>query len=75
MVDEVPLLSMAAAANRPAVAKVLLAAGADPNRKDKFGWTPLRHARAIEHDTPQVETLIQAALKKAGAADVAEGSN
>ena len=64
MVDEVPLLSMAAAQNRPAVAKLLLASGADPNRKDKYGWTPLRHARAIEHDAPVVEGLIEAALKK-----------
>ena len=64
MVDEVPLLSMAAIGNRPAVAKVLIEAGVDPNRKDKFGWTPLRHSRSIEHDVPAVEALIQAAVKK-----------
>jgi len=64
MVDEVPMLSLAAIANRPTVAKVLIDAGADLNFKDKFGWTPMRHARSIEHDVPMVEPLIQAALDK-----------
>jgi ankyrin repeat protein len=75
MVDEVPLLSLAALANRPEVAKVLISFGADPNRKDKFGWTPIRHARSIEHDVPVVEPLIQEALKKSVSGGVSEGAN
>jgi hypothetical protein len=61
-VADLPLLSWAAASNRPVAARVLLEAGADPEMKDKFQWTPLQHARAIEHDVPGVESLIQSAI-------------
>ena len=61
-VEDVPLLSWAAIANRAGSAKVLLAAGADPELKDKYQWTPLQHARAIEHDKALVEPLIQTAI-------------
>ncbi len=61
-VEDLPLLSWAAAYNRVNVARVLLQAGADPELKDKYGWTPLQHARAIEHDKPAVEAMIQAAV-------------
>ncbi len=63
-VDEVPLLSWAAISNRPAVARVLLDAGANPELKDMYGWTPVKHARGIDHDVNLTERLIQAAAEK-----------
>jgi N-acyl-D-amino-acid deacylase len=62
LVDNIPLLSIAAMANRDEVVKVLLAAGADPKVRDRYRWTARQHATAgIEHDVNRVEALLPAA--------------
>jgi ankyrin repeat protein len=63
MVDEVPLISRAAIANRREVTKVLLDAGANPTQIDQYNWTPLRHTHGVDHDVNQTEDLILNALK------------
>jgi ankyrin repeat protein len=62
-VEDIPLLSWAAVSNRAAVVKVLLQAGADPEAKDKYQWTPVQHARGVDHDRPAVETLLRPAIE------------
>ena len=52
-------LSMAVEAARPAIAKLLLHAGADPNRKDKKGKTPLRYAERSRQKTAMLKLLKQ----------------
>jgi ankyrin repeat protein len=42
-------LHWAALMHRTSVIKTLLQLGADPNRKDKFGYTPLRHTNDIHN--------------------------
>jgi ankyrin repeat protein len=63
----VPLLSWAAAFNRPESAKALLEFGADPEMQDGYGWTPMMHARGVDHDVNLTEALIQEAIRKSKA--------
>ncbi|MCU1329062.1 MAG: Ankyrin [Bryobacterales bacterium] len=64
-VEDVPLLSAAALANRAESTKVLLEAGANPELKDQYGWTPLMHAtKGVDHDVNQTEALIRAAIAR-----------
>ncbi|BDC52841.1 hypothetical protein F183_A51560 [Bryobacterales bacterium F-183] len=55
----IPMLSLAAIVDRPESAKVLLEAGADPSRKDRFEWTPMQHARGMERDTQTIENVLR----------------
>lgn len=59
MENGVPMLSLAAITDRPESAKVLLEAGADAARKDRFDWTAMQHARGMERDTTAMENLLQ----------------
>lgn len=56
-------LDWAVVAHRPAVVKALLAAGADVNAVDHFGYTPLLYAATIDFGDP----ATAAVLLKAGA--------
>lgn len=55
----IPLLSMAAITDRPESAKVLIEAGADVLRKDRFEWTAFQHARGMERDTTAMENVLR----------------
>jgi len=73
-VEDIPLLSWAAASNRAGVTKVLLQAGADPEAKDKYQWTPVQHARGVDHDRPAVEALLRPAIEAKNQQQVSKNS-
>ena len=52
-------LGAAARAGYLAIATVLLDAGADPNRKDSKGKTPLQHARSRKDNAPMIALLTK----------------
>lgn len=56
-------LSAAARAGYLAIAKLLLDAGADPNRKDRQGKTPLQHARSRKNNTLMIALLTKHGAK------------
>jgi ankyrin repeat protein len=56
--DDTPLI-MAARQKKPGVMKLLLKAGADPNKTNKFGETPL--CEAVKADSPEEIQILLAA--------------
>jgi ankyrin repeat protein len=55
------LLDYAVMGNHAQMAEALIAAGAEPNSVDKFGFTPLLYAATVDYgDTTVLETLLRA---------------
>jgi ankyrin repeat protein len=66
-----PLLVIATQSGDPAVVRVLLAAGARPDARDRLGWTPLRWAHEARTKKFPGAVEIFALLDSAGARDTA----
>jgi hypothetical protein len=56
-------LGSAALAHKNESVRALLAAGANPRVKDKFGLTPLDHTKGILHLSEETRALIERALR------------
>lgn len=55
-------LSWAALGHKLSSLQALLAAGANPRTRDKFGLTPLEHTRGIRHAPPAAAKILEARL-------------
>ncbi|CEJ93283.1 hypothetical protein VHEMI08882 [[Torrubiella] hemipterigena] len=53
-------LRFAATAAQPDAMQLLLAAGADPNKRDYNGWTPLMHVCQYSRDINRIRLLLEA---------------
>jgi ankyrin repeat protein len=67
--DFLPLLIIATQRGDPAVVRVLLAAGARPDVRDRFGWTALRWAHDAKARKVEGAAAIIALLDSVGARD------
>ena len=56
-------LGFAALGHKNDAVRVLLAAGANPKVKDKFGLTPLDHTNGILYMSPKTAELLKAAAR------------
>lgn len=62
-----------AAAKSPAILQILLSAGANPNSRDRRGWTPLMHA--VDSGSPDAVSVLIAAGADVSARILGEGYN
>jgi len=62
--DGMTELAWAALVHKDASVRALLELGADPKVKDRFGLTPLEHAKGIEFSSDETEKLIRARIAR-----------